>query len=75
VSIGHRTPERPGILPIPADGSDAHGRMRGVSLQRAAWLVTVLGFLAGGVVLLAGGYQGYAAISAACALAAAVNLW
>jgi hypothetical protein len=48
--------------------------MPGVSLQRAAWLVTVLVFLVGGVVLLAGGYQGYAAISAACALAAAVNL-
>ena len=62
------------MLPARADGSDARGRMRGVSLQRAAWLVTVLAFLAGGVVLLASGYQGYAAISAACALAAAVNL-
>lgn len=57
-----------------ADGSGARGTMRGVSLQRVAWIVTVLALLAGGVVLLAGGYQGYAAISAACALAAAVNL-
>lgn len=45
-----------------------------MSLQRVAWLVTVLAFLGGAVILLAAGYQGYAAVSTACGLAAAVNL-
>lgn len=62
------------MVPCAADGSGPRGRMRGVSLQRVAWIVTVLCLLAGGVVLLAAGYQGYAAVSAACALAAAVNV-
>jgi hypothetical protein len=45
-----------------------------VSLQRAAWLVTVLGFLAAALLLVLAGYQGYAALSGAVALCAAVNL-
>lgn len=45
-----------------------------MTLQRIAWLVTVVGFLGAGVALLAAGYQGYAALAAAVALAGAVNL-
>lgn len=45
-----------------------------MSLQRIAWSVTVVGFLAAAVALLAAGYQGYAALSVAVALAGAVNL-
>lgn len=45
-----------------------------MTLERAAWLVTVAGFLIGGVVLLVSGYQGYAALSGAVALSAGINL-
>jgi hypothetical protein len=48
--------------------------MCGVSLQRIAWVVTVLGFLGAAAILLAAGYQGYAGLSVAVAVAAAVNL-
>lgn len=48
--------------------------MWAVSLQRIAWLVTVLALLGGALILLASGYQGYAAVFGAVALAAAVNL-
>lgn len=48
--------------------------MRTLSLPRVAWLVTVVVLLAGAAVLLAAGYQGYAGVSLAVALAAAVNL-
>ncbi len=43
-------------------------------LQRLAWLVTVGALLIGAVVLLISGYQGYAAVSAAVAASAAINL-
>ena len=45
-----------------------------MSLQRAAWLVTVLGFLVGAVILLLSDYTGYALISTAVAGSAAINL-
>ncbi|MBI5105595.1 MAG: hypothetical protein HZB46_11570 [Solirubrobacterales bacterium] len=45
-----------------------------MSLQRISWLVTVVGFLGAAVVLLISGYQGYAAVSAAVAGSAAINL-
>ncbi|HYF25460.1 MAG TPA: hypothetical protein VD931_06950 [Baekduia sp.] len=45
-----------------------------MSLQRIAWLVTVLGFLVAGVILLLADYRGYAALSGAVALSAAINL-
>jgi hypothetical protein len=43
-------------------------------LQRIAWIVTAGGFLLAGLILLLSGYQGYAAVSAAVAASAAINL-
>lgn len=43
-------------------------------LNRIAWLVTVAGFLLAAVLLLVSGYQGYAAVTAAVACSAAINL-
>lgn len=45
-----------------------------MSLQRAAWIGTVGVLLVGALVLLLSGYLGYAAVSAAVALSAAINL-
>jgi hypothetical protein len=45
-----------------------------VSLERAAWAVTVAAFLITAVILLFTGYQGYAATFGCVALAAAINL-
>jgi uncharacterized membrane protein YccC len=45
-----------------------------MTLQRAAWIGTVAGLLVAGVVLLLSGYSGYAAVAAAVALSAAINL-
>lgn len=45
-----------------------------MSLQRIAWLITVLGFLVSSVVLLASDYTGYALVAVAVAASAAVNL-
>lgn len=46
----------------------------GMTLQRAAWIATVAVLLLGAVALLLSGYLGYAAVSAAVALSAAINL-
>lgn len=43
-------------------------------LDRLAWLVTVVAALVTGLLLLVSGYQGYAALSAAVAVSAAINL-
>jgi hypothetical protein len=43
-------------------------------LDRLAWLLTVAAALLAGVLLLISGYQGYAALSAAVAASAAINL-
>ena len=45
-----------------------------MSLERIAWLVTVVAFLGGAIVLLVSGYQGYAALSTAVGASAAINL-
>lgn len=45
-----------------------------MTLQRAAWLVTTLGFLVAAVILFLSDYNGYAGVSVAVALAASVNL-
>jgi hypothetical protein len=45
-----------------------------VSVERVAWIVTVAVLLVGGLVLLLSGYLGYAAVSAAVAASAAINL-
>jgi len=45
-----------------------------VPLSRIAWLVTVGSCLIGAVLLLAGGYSGYAGVVFAVACSAAINL-
>jgi len=45
-----------------------------MSVTRIAWLVTVLVALLTGLLLLLGGYNGYAALGLAVAIAAAINL-
>ena len=43
-------------------------------LQRIAWIVTVALLLIGALICLLSGYQGYAAVFAAVAVSAAINL-
>ena len=50
------------------------GENRRVDLQRAAWLVTVAVCLGAAVILVLEGYLGYAGVTFAVAVAAAVNL-
>ena len=45
-----------------------------MSVTRIAWLVTVLVALLTGFLLLLGGYNGYAALGLAVAIAASINL-
>jgi hypothetical protein len=45
-----------------------------VPLTRIAWLVTVAVCLLAAVLLLVGGYQGYAALAVAVGASAAINL-
>lgn len=65
----------PGRTEVARRWSDGPARMSArMPLQRLAWLVTVGALLIGAVVLLLSGYQGYAAVSAAVAASAAINL-
>jgi hypothetical protein len=50
------------------------GENRSVELQRAAWLVTVAACLIAVVILVLEGYLGYAGVTFAVAVAAAVNI-
>jgi hypothetical protein len=55
----------------------ADGRIRKngrMSVTRAAWLTTVLVALVTALLLLLGGYTGYAGLGLAVAIAAAINL-
>ena len=45
-----------------------------MSVTRIAWLVTVFVALLTGLLLLLGGYTGYAGLGLAVAIAAAINL-
>jgi hypothetical protein len=45
-----------------------------MSLSRLAWLLTVLAGLVTAILLLVSGYTGYAGVSLAVALSAAINL-
>jgi hypothetical protein len=45
-----------------------------MSVTRVAWLVTVFVALLTGLLLLLGGYNGYAGLGLAVAIAAAINL-
>ena len=53
---------------------DHHGHNSHVPLPRISWMVTVAICLTAAVLLLMGGYSGYAAILVAIGAAAAVNL-
>jgi hypothetical protein len=46
-----------------------------MQLSRIAWLVTVGICLVAGLILLLSGYDGYAGVSLAVAIAAAINLF
>ena len=50
------------------------GKNVGVSITRVAWTVTVLVALLTALLLLLGGYTGYAGLGLAVALSAAINL-
>jgi ABC-type Fe3+-siderophore transport system permease subunit len=45
-----------------------------VNVERVAWLVTTLALLLTAVLLLLSGYMGYAGLSVAVAISAAINL-
>jgi hypothetical protein len=45
-----------------------------MTLQRVAWVVTVVALLVGALIMLLSHYQGYAALFAAVAASAAINL-
>jgi hypothetical protein len=45
-----------------------------VTVTRIAWIVTTFVALLTGLLLLLGGYEGYAALGLAVAIAAAINL-
>jgi hypothetical protein len=45
-----------------------------MTLQRIAWLVTVVALLIGALIMLLSNYQGYAAVFVAVAASAAINL-
>jgi hypothetical protein len=45
-----------------------------MTLQRIAWLVTVAALLIGALIMLLSDYHGYAALFAAVAASAAINL-
>jgi hypothetical protein len=62
----HSRPSERAILP----GGDNVG----MDLARASWLTTFLGCLIAVVVLLLQGYYGYASVTLAVALSAAINL-
>jgi hypothetical protein len=54
---------------IPADGENT-----AVDLARIGWLATVLACLVAVVILLVQGYYGYAGVTLAVAVSAAINL-
>lgn len=66
------TRSRPPLERAPAP--EQSGQNEGVSLPRAAWLVTVVGFVIAALLLLGNGYLGYFLVLLSVAFAAAVNL-
>jgi hypothetical protein len=61
---------RTGAAGVGANSQNA----RSMTLQRIAWLVTVVALLIGALVMLLSHYQGYAALFTAVAASAAINL-
>lgn len=71
---------RPEAPPRPTAEEASHGdaveagQNDGVTLARAAWLVTVTGFILAALLLLLNGYFGYFLVLLSVACAAGVNL-
>jgi hypothetical protein len=63
---------RVGRIATAAVGRSGHNAA--MTLQRIAWTVTVVALLVGALIMLLSHYQGYAALFAAVALSAAINL-
>lgn len=69
-----------GRIPVPAIAAPeasailAGRENTGVDLGRIAWLVTVLACLVAVLILLLEGYYGYAGVTLAVAVSAAINL-
>ena len=61
-------------VPAPAPQPAAEADEERFDLARVAWLATVLSCLLAVVILALDGYAGYAGVTAAVALAAAINL-
>jgi hypothetical protein len=72
MKLATRTDDAPARTCAGAAPSD---RMDGMSLTRIAWIVTVLACLVASLLLLVSGYQGYAAVTLAVGLSAAINLF
>jgi hypothetical protein len=75
-----RVGRRRGSVVVASDGwpragiGEARLNVARMPLQRIAWLVTVVGLLIGALIMLLSHYQGYAALFAAVAVSAAINL-
>jgi hypothetical protein len=63
LAAGHQNPAIPG-----------HRENRGVNLARIGWLTTVLACLIAVLILGLQGYYGYAGVTLAVAISAAINL-
>jgi hypothetical protein len=59
---------------LPSPDRRAGGQNEPVNLARVAWLLTVIGCLVAVVILALDGYLGYAAVTLAVAVSAAINL-
>ena len=76
-SLDVETPPRPepgAAAPRRQTAIRATGENEPVNLARVAWLLTVLGCLVAVVILALDGYFGYAGVTFAVALSAAINL-
>jgi hypothetical protein len=67
-------PEHVAPPPPPPEPVRSEDHNRTVDLARAAWLVTVLACLLAVAILVLDGYAGYAGVTLAVAVAAAINL-
>jgi hypothetical protein len=65
-----RVPDPPRPPTVPDDSEES-----AVNLGRAAWMVTSLACLTAAVIVLLEGYYGYAGVTFAVAVAAAINLF
>jgi len=74
VHSGEETPDADGH-PSPARGVGTEGENTVVDLARIGWLATVVACLIAVLILVLQGYFGYAGVTLAVAISAAINLW